>query len=107
MAASDSREGAAHRGRADARHNPDQVIWADRFEGDLAELFELQDRIAMRVVTAIAPHLRERELSRALRKHPASMTAYDLTLAGARPVLPDGPCFDCAGTGTVAASSIA
>jgi TolB-like protein len=57
-----------------------QVIWADRFEGDLAELFELQDRIAMRVVTAIAPHLRERELSRALRKHPASMTAYDLTL---------------------------
>jgi TolB-like protein/class 3 adenylate cyclase len=57
-----------------------QVIWADRFEGDLAELFELQDRIAVRVVTAIAPHLRERELSRALRKHPASMTAYDLTL---------------------------
>ncbi len=57
-----------------------QVIWADRFEGDLAELFELQDRIATRVVSAIAPHLRERELSRALRKHPASMTAYDLTL---------------------------
>jgi len=40
----------------------------------------LQDRIAIRVATAIAPHLRERELSRALRKHPASMTAYDLTL---------------------------
>jgi TolB-like protein/class 3 adenylate cyclase/tetratricopeptide (TPR) repeat protein len=57
-----------------------QVIWADRFEGDLSDLFELQDRIAMRVVTAIAPHLRERELSRAIRKHPASMTAYDLTL---------------------------
>jgi adenylate cyclase len=57
-----------------------QVIWADRFDGELAELFELQDRIAMRVATAIAPHLRERELSRALRKHPGSMTAYDLTL---------------------------
>jgi adenylate cyclase len=57
-----------------------QVIWADRFDGDLAELFDLQDRIAIRVATAIAPHLRERELSRALRKHPASMTAYDLTL---------------------------
>ena len=57
-----------------------QVIWADRFDGDLAELFDLQDRIALRVATAIAPHLRERELSRALRKHPASMTAYDLTL---------------------------
>jgi TolB-like protein/class 3 adenylate cyclase len=57
-----------------------QVIWADRFDGELAELFDLQDRIAIRVATAIAPHLRERELSRALRKHPASMTAYDLTL---------------------------
>jgi adenylate cyclase len=57
-----------------------QVIWADRFDGDLSELFDLQDRIAIRVATAIAPHLRERELSRALRKHPASMTAYDLTL---------------------------
>lgn len=57
-----------------------QVIWADRFDGDLAELFDLQDRIAIRVATAIAPHLRERELSRALRKHPANLTAYDLTL---------------------------
>ncbi len=34
----------------------------------------------MRVATAVAPHLRELELTRALRKHPASMTAYDLTL---------------------------
>jgi adenylate cyclase len=57
-----------------------QVIWADRFDGELSELFDLQDRIAIRVATAIAPHLRERELSRALRKHPTNMTAYDLTL---------------------------
>ena len=56
------------------------VLWADRFDGELAGLFDLQDRIAMRVATAIAPHLRERELSRAQRKHPDSMTAYDLTL---------------------------
>lgn len=56
------------------------VIWADRFDGELGDLFDLQDRIALRVATAVAPHLRERELSRALRKHPDSMTAYDLTL---------------------------
>ncbi len=56
------------------------VIWADRFDGRLADLFELQDRIALRVATSIAPQLRERELERALRKHPDSMTAYDLTL---------------------------
>jgi adenylate cyclase len=56
------------------------VIWADRFDGDLADLFDLQDRIALRVATAIAPQLRERELNRAQRKHPDSLTAYDLTL---------------------------
>jgi adenylate cyclase len=57
-----------------------QVIWADRFDGDFTDLFDLQDRIAIRVATAVAPHLHERELNRALRKHPTSMTAYDLTL---------------------------
>ncbi len=56
------------------------IIWIDRFDGELVDLFELQDRIAVRVATSIAPHLRERELSRAMRKHPDSMTAYDLTL---------------------------
>ena len=57
-----------------------QVIWADRFDGELSELFELQDRIAIRVVGAVAPHVRDRELGRGMRKHPSSMTAYDLTL---------------------------
>jgi adenylate cyclase len=57
-----------------------EIIWAERFDGELADLFALQDRIAIRVATAVAPQLRELELSRALRKHPASMTAYDLTL---------------------------
>jgi adenylate cyclase len=57
-----------------------QVIWADRFDGNMSELFDLQDRIAIRVATAVAPHLRERELHRALRKQPENMTAYDLTL---------------------------
>ena len=56
------------------------VIWADRFDGRMADLFDLQDRIALRVATAIAPQLRDQELGRALRKHPDSMTAYDLTL---------------------------
>jgi adenylate cyclase len=56
------------------------IVWVDRFDGDMADLFDLQDRIAMRVATSVAPHLRERELSRVLRKHPDSMTAYDLTL---------------------------
>jgi adenylate cyclase len=56
------------------------IIWVDKFDGDTLELFELQDRIAKRVLMSVSPHLRGRELSRALRKHPESMTAYDLTL---------------------------
>ena len=75
------REGGALRIAVELSEAPSgNLIWADRFDGALAELFDLQDRIALRVATAIAPHLRGRELSRALRKHPESMTAYDLTL---------------------------
>lgn len=56
------------------------LIWADRLDGELSDVFDLQDRIAMRVVGAVAPHVRELELNRGMRKHPSSMTAYDLTL---------------------------
>ena len=56
------------------------VIWADRFDGRMSDLFDLQDRIASRVATSIAPQLRRQELERAQRKRPNSMTAYDLTL---------------------------
>ena len=58
------------------------IIWAERQDGKLSDLFGLQDRISARVVSTIAPHVRERELQRALRKHPDSMDAYDLVLQG-------------------------
>jgi class 3 adenylate cyclase/TolB-like protein len=57
-----------------------RVIWADRLDGDVSDQFELQDRIATRVASSIAPLVHEQELNRGMRKHPASMTAYDLTL---------------------------
>ena len=57
-----------------------EVIRSDLHEGDLRELFALQDRIAVSVVRQIAPQVRERELMRAMRKHPQNMTAYDLML---------------------------
>ncbi|MCJ2096681.1 hypothetical protein MKK65_17870 [Methylobacterium sp. J-001] len=56
------------------------VIWADRFDGTLGSIFEMQDAIAMRVASIVAPHLRSHELARADRKRPESLTAYDLTL---------------------------
>jgi adenylate cyclase len=56
------------------------IIRSDRYDGDASDIFALQDRIAEQVVATIAPQVRERELARALRKPPSSLTAYDLVL---------------------------
>ena len=56
------------------------VIWVDRVDGDLTELFDLQERIAARIVWSLVPHLREAELKSARRKRPENMNAYDLLL---------------------------
>jgi TolB-like protein len=55
-------------------------IWADRFDGRLDDVFELQDRVAMQVAATIAPTLHAVEIERAQRKPPESLTAYDLYL---------------------------
>jgi adenylate cyclase len=56
------------------------LVHADRYEGDTTDVFALQDRIATEVVAAIAPHVRQWELQRVLRKPPDSWNAYDLLL---------------------------
>jgi adenylate cyclase len=53
---------------------------ADRRDGTVGDLFEMQDRIAAEVVGAIAPAVHASELARAMRKPPDSVTAYDLLL---------------------------
>jgi len=55
-------------------------IWADRFDGALDDIFELQDRVAASVVGAIEPRLRQSEIERAARKPTASLDAYDFYL---------------------------
>ena len=55
-------------------------IWADRFDGALDDIFELQDRVASNVAGAIEPKLRQSEIERASRKPTANLTAYDLYL---------------------------
>ena len=55
-------------------------IWADKFDGDLVDVFELQDRITESVVGAIEPSLLVAEIERSNRKLPADMGAYDLYL---------------------------
>ena len=55
-------------------------IWADRFDGALDDIFDLQDEIASNVVGVIEPKLRLSEIGRATRKPTESLDAYDLYL---------------------------
>jgi adenylate cyclase len=55
-------------------------IWADRYDGALDDIFDLQDRITASVIGAVEPNLRQAETERAKRKRPDSLDAYDLYL---------------------------
>ena len=57
-------------------------LWADRFDGELADIFDLQDQVTASVVGAIAPKLEEAEIERAKRKPTESLDAYDYFLRG-------------------------
>jgi hypothetical protein len=57
-------------------------LWADRFEGTLEDVFELQDRVTVSVISAIAPKLEQVEIERAKRKPTESLDAYDYFLRG-------------------------
>jgi adenylate cyclase len=55
-------------------------LWADRFEGDLEDIFDLQDKITASVAGAIEPKLLQAEILRARTKPTESLSAYDLYL---------------------------
>jgi adenylate cyclase len=55
-------------------------LWADRFDGSLDDVFDLQDKVSSSVAGVIEPTLRQSEIERARRKRPDSLDAYDLYL---------------------------
>ena len=57
-------------------------VWADRFDGNLDDIFDLQDRITEQIVTAIEPEIQAREQERARRKLPGSLDAWELLQRG-------------------------
>jgi TolB-like protein len=57
-------------------------LWADRFDGALEDVFDLQDKVTASVVGAIGPKLQQAEIERAKRKPTASLDAYDYYLRG-------------------------
>ena len=57
-------------------------LWADRFDGGLSDIFDLQDHVAESVVGAIAPAVEKAEIERAKRKPTESFDAYAVYLRG-------------------------
>ena len=57
-------------------------LWADRFDGGLWDVFELQEEVTRSVVGAIAPKLEQAEIERAKRKPTEHLDAYDYYLRG-------------------------
>jgi len=52
-------------------------LWSDRFDGDLGDVFDLQDRVTASIIGAIEPRLRSAEVARARAKPTADLVAYD------------------------------
>ena len=55
-------------------------LWADRFDGSLEDVFELQDRVALSVAGVIEPALQAAEMRRSAARPTIDLTAYDLYL---------------------------
>jgi len=55
-------------------------LWADRFDGSLEDVFELQDKVAVSVAGVIEPRLQAAEISRSSERSTDDLTAYDLYL---------------------------
>ncbi len=55
-------------------------LWADRFDGLIEDVFELQDKVALSVAGVIEPTLQTAEMRRSAARPKADLTAYDLYL---------------------------
>jgi len=61
-------------------------VWADHFDGDMNDIFELQDRVTESVVGAVEPSIRLEEIRQSHRRPTQYVGAYDLYLRAL-------PCF--------------
>jgi TolB-like protein/Tfp pilus assembly protein PilF len=55
-------------------------IWADRFDRQIGDIFDLQDEITENIVAAVEPEILSAEMRRARGKRPDSLAAYDCVL---------------------------
>lgn len=66
-------------------------LWAQNYDGALAEVFEMQDRITESVVSIVEPMVKRAEIERTRLKPPTSLDAYDLYLEAMALVLMSEP----------------
>ena len=66
-------------------------LWADRFDGLLEDVFDLQDRVALNVASVIEPALQVAETARSVTRPPTDITAYDLYLRAYATHMSAGP----------------
>jgi adenylate cyclase len=62
-------------------------LWADRFDGSMEDVFDLQDRVAISVAGVIEPALHAAETARSARRPTSDITVYDLYLRAAEATL--------------------
>src|SRR5439155_351511 len=65
-------------------------LWADRFDGSLEDVFDLQDKVASSVAGVIEPALQAAETARSANRPTNDLTAYDLYLRAFELVLSSG-----------------
>jgi adenylate cyclase len=80
-------EGSVRRSGTSVRINAQLIeteagahLWADRYDGDLRDVFALQDEITGRIVSAVEDYVRNAEIRRAGARPTESLSAYDLYL---------------------------
>jgi TolB-like protein/class 3 adenylate cyclase len=57
--------------------SPGNHVWADKYDGPIENLFELQDQITEAVVGVLEPAIQQAEIERTRRKRPENLNAYD------------------------------
>jgi adenylate cyclase len=63
-------------------------LWADRFDGSLEDVFDLQDKVAISVAGVIEPTLQAAEMRRSAARPTIDLTAYDLYLRALGAIFP-------------------
>src|SRR4030095_15832287 len=59
-----------------------KLLWDERYDGSVADIFDIQDEVAQSIVANVAGRLEDASSQRAVRKRTATLSAYDLVLQG-------------------------